>query len=139
MIEKNLLLFLAGLVWSIAGYNVLHIGCQAYSGNVSLTLITLSIVIFLIFRYMIFNKLVKKHTKRIIEYKNKKQWFWKFFDMKSFAIMTFMMVTGIVIRINNLFSDSVIAFFYTGLGFSLLLSGIKFFYNFVKLKLVEYI
>lgn len=49
MIEKNSLLLLAGFVWSIAGYNVLHIGYQAYVGNTSFTLITLSIIIFLLY------------------------------------------------------------------------------------------
>lgn len=137
MIDKKLLLFLAGFVWSIAGYNVLHIGCQSYIGNISLKLITLSIIIFLFFKYMIFDKMVKKHTKRIIEYKNSKQWFWKFFDMKSFIIMAFMMSFGIIVRVNNLASESFIAFFYTGLGFALLLSGLKFFYIYTKIILIK--
>lgn len=137
MIDKKLLLFLAGFVWSIAGYNVLHIGCQSYIGNISLKLITLSIIIFLFFKYMIFYKMVKKHTKRIIEYKNSKQWFWKFFDMKSFIIMAFMMSFGIIVRVNNLASESFIAFFYTGLGFALLLSGLKFFYIYTKIILIN--
>lgn len=53
MVDKKLLLFLAGFVWSIAGYNVLHIGCQSYIGNISLKLITLSIIIFLFFKFLI--------------------------------------------------------------------------------------
>ena len=137
MIEKNSLLLLAGFVWSIAGYNVLHIGCEAYVGNTSFTLIILSIIVFLLFKYMIFNKMVKKHVKRITGYKNKKQWFWKFFDTKSFIIMAFMMSFGIIIRVNNIFSDSAIAFFYTGLGFALLLSGFSFIYNYAKIRFVK--
>ncbi|MBD7914618.1 hypothetical protein H9660_05620 [Clostridium sp. Sa3CUN1] len=137
MVDKKLLLFLAGFVWSIAGYNVLHIGCQSYIGNISLKLITLSIIIFLFFKYLIFNKMVKKHTKRIIEYKNSKQWFWKFFDIKSFIIMAFMMSFGIIVRVNNLASESFIAFFYTGLGFALLLSGFKFFYIYIKVNFIN--
>ena len=35
MISKKYLLFLAGIVWSIAGYNVLHIGLQAYIAYLS--------------------------------------------------------------------------------------------------------
>lgn len=137
MIDKKLLLLLAGFVWSVAGYNVLHIGCQSYVGNISLNLITLSIIIFLSFKFIIFDKMVKKHTKRIIEYKNSKQWFWKFFDIKSFIIMAFMMSFGIIVRVNNLASESFIAFFYTGLGFALLLSGLNFFYIYTKVKLIS--
>lgn len=137
MIDKKLLILLAGFVWSVAGYNVLNIGCQSYIGNISLKLITLSIIIFLFFKYIIFDKMVKKHTKRIIGYKNSKQWFWKFFDIKSFIIMVFMMSFGIIVRVNNLASESFIAFFYTGLGFALLLSGLKFFYIYTKFKLIS--
>lgn len=69
MIDKKLLLFLAGFVWSIAGYNVLHIGCQSYIGNISLKLITLSIIIFLFFKYMIFDKMVKNILKELLSIK----------------------------------------------------------------------
>lgn len=138
MIKKNSLLFLAGLVWSIAGYNVLNIGYQAYKENVSIILVALSVTIFLLFKNMIFGNMVEKHTKRITEYRNDKQWFWKFFDMKSFAIMAFMMSFGIIIRVNNLAPESFIAFFYTGLGSALLFSGLKFISNYVKVTFVRF-
>lgn len=75
MVKKLNLLLLAGLVWSIAGYNVLHIGCQAYVEHISTMFITLSIVFFTFFQFMIFGPLVKKHTKRITAYETEKQWF----------------------------------------------------------------
>ena len=138
MIKKNSLLFLAGLVWSIAGYNVLNIGYQAYKENVSIILVTLSVAIFFLFKNMIFGNMVEKHTKRITEYRNDKQWFWKFFDMKSFAIMAFMMSFGIIVRVNNLAPESFIAFFYTGLGSALLFSGLKFISNYLRINFVRY-
>ena len=52
----------------------------------------------------------------------------------TFIIMAFMMSFGIIIRVNNIFSDSAIAFFYTGLGFALLLSGLSFIYNYAKIR-----
>ena len=138
MIKKNSLLFLAGLVWSIAGYNVLNIGYQAYKENLSIILVTLSVAIFFLFKNMIFGNMVEKHTKRITEYSNDKQWFWKFFDMKSFAIMAFMMSFGIIVRVNNLAPESFIAFFYTGLGSALLFSGLKFISNYLRINFVRY-
>lgn len=138
MIKKNSLLFLAGLVWSIAGYNVLNIGYQAYKENLSIILVTLSVAIFFLFKNMIFGNMVEKHTKRITEYRNDKQWFWKFFDMKSFVIMAFMMSFGIIVRVNNLAPESFIAFFYTGLGSALLFSGLKFISNYLRINFVRY-
>ena len=82
--------------------------------------------------------MVEKHTKRITEYRNDKQWFWKFFDMKSFAIMAFMMSFGIIVRVNNLAPESFIAFFYTGLGSALLFSGLKFISNYIKVNFVRF-
>ena len=78
MISKKYLLFLAGIVWSIAGYNVLHIGLQAYMGYLSPVLFFGSALVFLFFQFMIFGKLVKKHTKRIKGYQEAKKWFWNF-------------------------------------------------------------
>lgn len=135
MVKKLNLLFLAGLVWSIAGYNVLHIGCQAYVGHISAFLIALSAVVFTFFQFMVFGPLVKKHTRRITSYQTEKQWFWHFFDVKSFIIMAVMMSGGIIIRMNSLLPDWFIAFFYVGLGFALLLAGITFWGKFAKLKL----
>lgn len=137
MVKKFNLLFLAGLVWSIAGYNVLHIGCQAYVGHISVFLIALSILVFAFFQFMVFGPLVKKHTKRITSYEMEKQWFWHFFDKKSFIIMAVMMSGGIIIRMEHLWPDWLIAFFYVGLGFALLLAGLTFFEKFIKFKLAK--
>lgn len=132
MISKKYLLFLAGIVWSIAGYNVLHIGLQAYMGHWSPVLFLGSAIVFLIFQFMIFGKLVKKHTRRIKGYQEAKKWFWNFFDLKSFLIMAFMITVGILIRNLNLCPEWFIAFFYTGLGASLFLAGISFFCQFFQ-------
>ena len=46
--------------------------------------------------------------------------------------MAFMMTLGIVLRTGGLAPKQFIAFFYTGLGASLLVAGIRFGYNFVN-------
>lgn len=83
---------------------------------------------------MIFGRLVKKHTKRIQGYQEEKKWFWNFFDLKSFLIMAFMITGGILIRSLSLCPEWFIAFFYTGLGTSLFLAGLTFFYQFFHLR-----
>lgn len=130
-VKKRTLLLIACIVWSIAGFNIVRIGVLAYPPYVTVLNILLSIVVFSIFQYFIFGKLVKKHTKRIHEYEEEKQFFLKFFDVKSFIIMAVMMTGGILLRSSNIAPDVFIAVFYTGLGASLLLAGLLFGKNFL--------
>lgn len=125
-VKKRTLLLIACIVWSIAGFNVLRIGILAYPPHLSIINFLLSIIVFSLFQYFIFGRLVKKHTKRIRNYTDEKLFFLKFFDIKSFIIMAVMMGGGIYLRVSSLAPDIFIAVFYTGLGASLLLAGILF-------------
>lgn len=126
MINKIYLLLLDGIIWLSAGFNILSIGLKCYKNNLSLLNIILSIIIFLLFHIFVFSKLVKKHSIRILGYIEEKQYFWKFFDLKSLIIMIFMITLGVCIRTFKLAPISFIAFFYTGLGSALILAGINF-------------
>lgn len=134
MVKNKTLLLLASFVWLVAGFNIVRIGILVYIGNLTLIHIVYSVLVFIIFWFMVFNKLVNKHTKRIQQYMTEKQYFWNFFDMKSFIIMAFMMTMGITIRVYNLMPETFIAVFYTGLGIALSLAGIKFAINFFQYK-----
>ena len=125
-VKKRTLLLIDCIVWSIAGFNVLRIGIWAYPPYLSIINFLLSIIVFSLFQYFIFGRLVKKHTKRIRNYTDEKLFFLKFFDIKSFIIMAVMMGGGIYLRVSSLAPDIFIAVFYTGLGASLLLAGILF-------------
>ena len=130
-VQKNTLLLIACLVWGAAGFNILKIGLLAYQNYLQPLNYALSLVVFAIFQFLIFGKLVKKHTQRILAYKEK-QLFLKFFDVKSFIIMAFMMTFGIVLRATNIAPEQFIAVFYTGLGSALFLAGLLFGYQFAK-------
>lgn len=129
MVKNNTLLLIACLVWA-AGINILRIGIIEYPPYVSITHFLLSAVVFTVFQIFIFGRLVKKHTKRIDAYGDRKQLFIKFFDLKSFIIMAVMMTGGILLRALRLVPSVFIAVFYTGLGASLLLAGLLFGRNF---------
>ena len=131
-VRKINLLAIASLVWMIAGFNILRIGVSSYKNNVTILGIGISIAVFLIFWFKVFSKLVKKHTKRIINFEEEKQLFFKFFDKKSFMIMAFMMTFGIGLRVSNILDPKYIAQFYTGLGTALTLAGVLFGINFLK-------
>lgn len=130
-VKKQYLLLLACLVWIIAGANIVRIGFEAYWGYLTVFNIFLSAVVFVVFQFFIFGRLVKKHTKRIISYEER-QWFIKFFDIKSFIIMAVMMTGGIWLRASGVALERFIAVFYSGLGMSLLLAGILFGVHFFK-------
>ncbi|EIK81894.1 hypothetical protein CGSMWGv1400E_01195 [Gardnerella vaginalis 1400E] len=131
-VSKNTLLLIACLVWCFAGFNILKIGIIAYSNFLSPINFALTLAVFAIFQVFIFGKLVKKHTARINAYKENKQFFLNFFDIKSFIIMAFMMTFGILLRASNIAPEQFIAVFYTGLGSALTLAGLLFGYQFAK-------
>lgn len=131
-VKRNTLLLLACLVWSAAGFNILRIGLMAYPAYLTVLNALLSVLVFAVFQYFIFGKLVKKHTARIQGYPEERHFFLKFFDGKAFAIMAVMMTGGIGLRVIGLAPERFIAVFYTGLGAALLLAGLLFGRNFAK-------
>ena len=134
-VKRNTLLLLACLVWSAAGFNILRIGLSAYPAYRAVVNYLLSALVFAVFQIFIFGKLVKKHTARISAYEEERHFFLKFFDGKSFAIMAVMMTGGIWLRSSGVAPDRFIAFFYTGLGASLLLARLLFACSFAKAAL----
>ncbi len=132
MIQKKYLLMIGGCVWGIAGFNILRIGIETYLSYISFIHILLSVIVYGMFQCFVFQKMVKKHTQRILGYQEDKQYFFKFFDKKAFCIMAFMMTFGIGIRVLGIFPDVFIAVFYTGLGVSLCHAGILFMVNYFK-------
>ena len=113
-INKIKLLLLAALVWVAAGFNILRIGIISYQSHVTVINILISAAVFLVFWFMVFGRLVK------------------FFDVKSFLIMAFMMTFGIGLRVSGICPDVFIAVFYSGLGAALTLAGVLFGYHFIK-------
>lgn len=131
-VKRNTLLLIACLVWTAAGFNILRIGLLAYPAYRGIVNYLLTALVFAVFQIFIFGKLVKKHTSRIRAYQEERHFFLKFFDGKSFAIMAMMMTVGIWLRSSGFAPERFIAFFYTGLGASLLLAGLLFGFNFGK-------
>ena len=134
-VKRNTLLLLACLVWSAAGFNILRIGLMAYPAYLTAVNYLLSVLVFAVFQWFIFGKLVKKHTARITSYLEERHFFLKFFDGKAFVIMAVMMTGGIGLRVSGLAPERFIAVFYTGLGGALLLAGLLFGRNYGKAAL----
>lgn len=133
-VNKVYLLLICGIVWIIAGFNVFRIGFTSYTLYISPLSIILSALVFFIFLFVIFLKIVNKHEKRIMQYQ-KKEFILKFFDKKSYILTSCMITVGIVLR--QFLPLRFIAVFYTGLGLALAFAGIKLFIRFLVIKKSE--
>jgi hypothetical protein len=127
-IPKNRLLLIAGMVWCLAGAMVCAIGLPLLwkLGFAQRVLYPLAGVVFLIFYFLIFSRLVVKHTERIRERPEEKLPFWNFFDTSSYVVMVIMMGGGMWLRLGHLVANWMIAFFYSGLGIALFSCGVRF-------------
>ena len=127
-IPKNRLILIAGMVWCVAGAMVSGIGLPLLwnLGFSQLILYPLAVVIFLIFYFLIFSRLVVKHTKRIRESPEQRLPFWNFFDASSYVVMVIMMAGGMWLRLAHILLNWMIAFFYSGLGIALFSCGVRF-------------
>jgi hypothetical protein len=125
---KNQLMLIAGLVWCAAGGMVLMIGMplEFRLAPEHLLLVPLAAVVFLAFYFLVFSRLVHKHTGRIRARTEDRLPFWSFFNASSWAVMALMMGGGMALRSSHLMPDWMIAFFYSGLGVALFLCGVQF-------------
>ena len=133
-VQKQTLILIAGIVWAIAGFNIVRIGLVAYQGNFTWWRVLLSVAVYAVFQILIFGKMVGKHTNRILQYEEERQNFFRFFDTKSYLIMVFMMTLGIGLRVSGVVPNGFIAYFYTGLGASLLTAGVLFIVRYVRVR-----
>jgi hypothetical protein len=127
-LPKNQLVLIAGLVWCAAGTMVTVIGLPLELGLAPehLILLPLTGLIFLAFYFLVFSRLVRKHTRRIRARAEDRLPFWHFFNASSWAVMAVMMGGGMALRLSHLMPDWMIAFFYSGLGVALFLCGVQF-------------
>lgn len=127
-VNKQFLLITAGLVWIIAGVNVLRIGIITWMNCTENWLVEIgeATVVFLLFYLLIFRRLYVKHTLRIEQKESNKHNPFSFFDAKGWLIMFFMIALGFTIRRFHLLPDSFISVFYTGLSTALILTGLHF-------------
>ena len=127
-LPKNHLMLIAGLVWCAAGALVCMVGLplEFRLAPSQLILVPLAVAIFLAFYFLVFSRLVRKHTGRIRARTEDRLPFWHFFNASSWVVMAVMMGGGMALRFSHLMPDWMIAFFYSGLGAALFLCGVRF-------------
>lgn len=127
-VNRQVLLITAGIVWILAGANILRIGIVTWLNDSQCWLFKTceATVVFLLFFILVFRGLYYKHTRRIEQKKNEKNCPFAFFDAKGWIVMTFMIAVGITVRTFHLLPDSFISVFYTGLALALIVTGVLF-------------
>lgn len=135
-VSRHILLITAGIVWTIAGANILRIGIITWQQSSQAWLFQMAeaTAVFLLFFIFVFRKLYYKHTRRIEEKQSDQNCPFSFFDAKGWIIMALMISIGIVVRVFHLLPDSFISVFYTGLAIALIATGILFIRYWWKIK-----
>ena len=134
-VSKRTLLLVAGIVWLIAGGNIAWLGIRSFAQmdrGIWWLLVIGAVGVFTLFHVKVFSKMVGKHAVRIAGYEADRVGVWNFFDVPGYAMMAIMMTGGISLRAFGLVPVWFIAFFYTGLGIALALSGASFLIRFAR-------
>lgn len=129
-VGRKTLMVVAGIVWTVAGVNILRIGIDCWaqvSGGFVLMLLG-AVAVFAAFHYMVFSRMFHKHKRRISQ-KGDSNCLMGFFDARGWIIMAFMITLGVSIRRYELMPLWFIAPFYTGLSSALVLTGIRFLFS----------
>ena len=111
------LAFLAGIIWLTAGFNICQIGVATWKRLDTTSVVTIigSIVTMILFSSM-FIKMLFRNVRRIQQIDIERRKLWNIMSTKSYFIMAFMIMLGILLRRCPAITSSFIAPFYVGLG-----------------------
>lgn len=128
MVSKRGLLIMSGLLWSIAGFNVLRKGLAALATDHRWWVVLLAGCIGIGF-VMMFTGVVRKYTQRILALDGERFPIYRFMSAKGYMLIGLMMTLGITMGLIPGMPVTAFAFFYTGLGTGLTYGAIRFFLN----------
>ena len=131
-IKAPYLLIIASIIWLIPAVLISRTGFMTRATSWDYWRIIGAVLTFIPFNFFIFARIVKKHTERIKGYGDTKQSITKTFDLKTYIIIVFMIILGILLRRVFHVHEAFISFFYPGLGLALLIAGIKFLVAFFR-------
>lgn len=132
MVEKHWLIVTNGLLWAAAGINIARIGIIAAIENGTLVWLY-GLIVFVLFGLMFF-RVIGKNTQRILAMEQDKVPIYKFLTVKGYLIIAFMMTLGITLRNIGHIPNGFFAFFYSGLGSVLTLTGL---HSIIKLAVTK--
>jgi hypothetical protein len=137
-VNKNILLFLAGLMWIAVGIMLTTFAVRwlmDYGKNSSWTFASAGIICALIIHHFGFLKIVDKNLGRISKMEGKRCAF-SFMTWKSYLIVVIMVSMGIILR-HSAIPKQYLSVLYLGIGVALFLSSIRYFRNLCTLRVFE--
>ena len=126
-VAKNLLLFLAGIVWLFVGIMLVFLAYTWLTAapNINIYLFTgAGVAIALFAHHFGFIKIANKNLNRILQMNGKKCLF-AFVPWKSYLIIVIMITMGITLR-HSAIPKPYLAILYIGIGLGLILSSVKY-------------
>jgi hypothetical protein len=130
-VNKRCLLFIAAAAWTFAGGMLLFKGFS-FMNNISNNLwikILSGIIGGLLFYFILFSKISRKHVSRIFSFKDEKNSVFSFFSVKSYFLMIVMISAGITLRKTGIVPPDYLSIVYITMGIPLLLSAFRFYYH----------
>ncbi len=136
-VPRSWLLFIAALVWTIAGGMLLFRGyVYSLAKPEHLFLKTGACIVGGVAFYgVMFDKISKKHVTRISNMKLEKPCAFSFFNVRSYLLMTIMITAGITLRKSGVMAPQNLALIYVTMGIPLLMSSFRFYTTFFRIKL----
>lgn len=121
------LLIIDGIIWLVAGLNVVKLGIEAWSTLLATTVwIIVGCIATLAAFDTMFVRMVFKNRRRIEQIPQSSRRVWHCMSLRSFLIMAFMIALGITLRHSPQVPRAFIASFYVGLGTALSTAGIVY-------------
>lgn len=135
-VDKRFLIFLAGTVWSVVGFFLcgLAFGWLAETKPDTAKWLGAGGIIFsLLIHHLGFLRLVKRNIKRILSLEDKICIF-AFQTLKSYLIILIMIAMGMALR-HSAIPKPYLSVIYIGFGGAMLLSSIRYFWEFFSINL----
>lgn len=125
--STKLLTVIDGVIWLVAGLNVVKLGVEAWMGlgATSLWMVVGCLITLAAFGTM-FVRMVFKNVARIRLIPVERRRVWNCMSLRSFLIMAFMITLGVTLRHSPQVPRAFIAWFYVGLGSALSAAGIVY-------------
>lgn len=125
------LLFIAALVWTFAGVMLFARGILMMNldNDYFLTRMALSLIAGILFYWILFTRISKKHVLRIIQQPNDRPSVFAFFDVKGYLMMVGMVSLGVFLRSSGFISPFYLSVLYVTMGIPLFFSSIRFYFS----------
>jgi hypothetical protein len=133
-LPRRYLLIVAAIVWTFAGGMLLVRGVLMFeTARAHMWIrIMISLTGGILFYYLLFSGISRKHTLRIVELPHEKPVLFTFFSIRSYILMTLMITGGITLRKSGIMAPSYLSVLYVTMGIPLFISAFRFYVAFAN-------